>query len=126
MKFEDIRSKIDGIPYIMPEMAQDLYNFILKYKPLHCLELGFAHGASSCYIAAALDEVGQGQLTCVDLISGLEWQKPSIEELMEQTGLGNLVTIEREHTGYNWFLKKMIMENSNDGQCSPVYDLCLI
>ena len=126
MKFEDIRSQIDGIPYIMPEMAKDLYNFILENKPLHCLELGFAHGASSCYIAAALDEVRQGQLTCVDLISGLEWQKPSIEELMEQTGLGNLVTIEREHTGYNWFLKKMIMENSDDGQCNPLYDLCFI
>lgn len=126
MKFEEIRSKIDGIPYIMSEMAKDLYNFVIENKPSQCLELGFAHGASSCYIAAALDEIGSGHLTSVDLISGLEWQKPTIEELMEKTGLGGLVTITREHTGYNWFLKKKIMDNSSNNRCTPLYDLCFI
>jgi len=126
MKFEEIRSKIDGIPYIMSEMAKDLYNFVIENKPRQCLELGFAHGASSCYIAAALDEIGSGHITSVDLISGLEWQKPTIEELMEQTGLGGWVTINREHTGYNWFLKKKIMDRSLNNRCTPLYDLCFI
>jgi len=126
MKFEEIQKQIAGIPYIMSEMAKDLYHFITENRPTHCLELGFAHGASSCYIAAALDEIGGGKLTSVDLISGMSWQKPSIEELLEKTGLTEWVTIHREHTGYNWFLKKKIMENSEDKICSPIYDLCFI
>ena len=126
MKFEEIRNKIEGIPYIMSEMAKDLYRFVTENRPAHCLELGFAHGASSCYIAAALDEIGDGQLTSVDLLSGLSWQKPSIEELMEKTGLARWVSINREHSGYNWFLKKKIMENSVGNSCTPIYDLCFI
>jgi predicted O-methyltransferase YrrM len=126
MKFEEIRELIDGVPYIMSEMAKDLYNFVLENKPQNCLELGFAHGASSCYLAAALDELGSGKLTSVDLLSGLEWQKPSIEELLEKTGLGPWISVKREHTGYNWFLKKRIMENSVDNVCTPIYDFCFI
>lgn len=126
MKFEEIRNKIDGVPYIMSEMAKDLYKFVIENRPVHCLELGFAHGASSCYIAAALDEIGSGHLTSVDLISGLSWQKPTIEELLKRTGLSQWVTVQREHTGYNWFLKKKIMESSENNNCTPIYDLCFI
>ncbi|MEE4164783.1 MAG: class I SAM-dependent methyltransferase [Desulfocapsaceae bacterium] len=126
MKFKEISAKIDGIPYIMPEMASDLYTFIISNRPAQCLELGFAHGASSCYIAAALDELGSGRLTSVDLISAASWQKPSIEELLEKTGLAGLVDVHREHTGYNWFLKKKIMEHTANNDCTPVYDLCFI
>jgi len=126
MKFQEIRSHLEGIPYMEPNRARTLYEFIIENRIADCLELGFAHGVSSCYIAAALDELGTGHLTSVDLIAAAEWQKPSIEELLNQTGLGQYVTVAREQTSYTWFLKKKIEENSKDGNCDRVYDFCFI
>ncbi len=126
MKFSEIRSHLQGIPYMESERAEHLYSFIIENKLSDCLELGFAHGVGSCYIAAALDEVGSGHLTTVDLLSGLEWQQPSIEELLSKTGLTRYVTILREHTSYTWFLKKKIEESSKGGHCEPIYDFCFI
>ena len=126
MKFDIVRSQLSGIPYIEPERAEILYNFILETQPENCLELGFAHGVSSCFIAAALDELGKGYLTTVDLIPSMEWQKPSIEQLLSKTGLENWVTIVRENTTYNWFLMKMIERQTSEYICEPNYDFCFI
>lgn len=126
MDFPTIQKHLENIPYILPELARDLYDFILENKPAHCLELGFGHGVSSCYIAAALDELGTGRLTTVDLLSAREWQDPAIETLLDKTGLGSYVTVCREQTGYTWFLQKMIYENSSDNRCTPIYDFCFL
>jgi predicted O-methyltransferase YrrM len=126
VKFSDVTEAIAGIPYVMPEMAKDLYDFVMKHRPKRCLELGFGHGASSSYIAAALDEIGTGRLTSVDLLSAREWQKPPIEEVLAKTDLQHLVDIHRERSGYNWFLKKEIAANSSGNVCRAVYDFCFI
>lgn len=126
MEFNKIQQLIDGVPYIMGEMASDLYHFIRETKPLSCLELGFGHGASSCYIAAALEENGKGHLTSVDLISAKQWQDPAIEDLLERTGLSQWVSVHRESGGYNWFLKKNIEQQSRVNRCTPLYDLCFL
>lgn len=126
MQFEAVKAHIAGIPYILDEMATDLYSFIMKEEPRECLELGFGHGASSCYIAAALDELGKGKLTSVDLLSGMEWQTPSIEELLLRTGLSNRVEVHRERSNYTWFLAKQIEKQTFNKRCVPVYDFCFI
>lgn len=126
MKFETIHKQLDGIPYILPQLARELYDFILEKKPGNCLELGFAHGVSSCYIAAALDELGHGHLTSVDLLAASEWQHPAIEELLERTGLTSYVTVCRENSGYNWFLQKEIYRLSKGNICTPIYDFCFL
>ncbi len=126
MKFEEIRSLVKGVPYVMDDMAYDLYHHVLENKPDQCLELGFGHGASSCYVAAALDELGEGRLTSVDLVGAKEWQDPTIEQLLEKTGLRKWVNVVRENTGYNWFLKRMIASSTKENRCIPLYDFCFI
>lgn len=127
MKFEKIHAHLEGIPFISTKDGKVLYKFILDKKPSECLELGFAHGTSSCYIAAALDELGSGHLTSVDLVTSyVKWQKPSIEELLAKTGLQEYVSIIREKTSYTWFLKKKIEQSSSTEECKPVYDFCFI
>ena len=71
MKFKKVESLLKGIPYTHPERGEYLYDFIINKQPQNCLELGFAHGVDSCYMAAALDEIGKGELTCIDLISDM-------------------------------------------------------
>jgi len=126
MQFEEISQLVKGIPFMESERAKILYDFIIENRVTECLELGFAHGVGSCYIAAALDELGTGQLTSVDLLEAKQWQEPSIEALLARTGLENYVTVAREHSSYTWFLKKKIEECTEDGYCSPVYDFCFI
>jgi predicted O-methyltransferase YrrM len=123
LKFEEVRGLVDGVPFMKPDQAQILYDFILQKQPRDCLELGFAHGVSVCYTAAALQELGRGHLTAVDLTISREWQQPSIEELLDKTGLGSSVTVVREPTSYTWFLKRKLEAASDD---SGVYDFCYI
>lgn len=125
VRFEDARSLLEGIPYIKPERARTLYDFVLEAKPQACLELGFAHGTSSCYIAAALHALGRGHLVAVD-IEDSAGRRPPIETLLARTGLSPYVTVVREVNSYNWFLKKEIERRSTGGRCEPAYDFCFI
>lgn len=125
MNFSDISKIVEGIPYTQKERGKQLYDHIIKHKPAKCLELGFAHGVASCYMAAALDEIGDGKLTCVDLFSS-EDLKPNLESLLKTAGLEKFVDIHREKSCYTWFLKKEIEKNTDKYTCRQVYDLCFI
>ena len=96
----------------------------MREKPRSCLELGHAHGVSSAYIAAALDEIG-GHLDTVDLLPAAE-NVPNLETLLEKMRLSHRVTIHREVNSYTWFLKKKIAHQSANGKCEPCYDFCFI
>lgn len=126
MDFETIRKHLDGIPFITAKQGRKIYDFVLAEKPQRCLELGIGHGVSSCYTAAALHAIGRGKLDSVDLIDALQWQKPSLEELLIRTGLSPLVTVHREKTSYTWYLKKVIEAQTVDGRCRPLYDFCFL
>jgi predicted O-methyltransferase YrrM len=132
MKFQELESRLGKFSFITtigPRRGRVLFDSILKMAPSECLELGFGHGTSSCYIAAALDELGSGNLTSVDMLGASEWQKPSIEELLHATGLEDRVTVVRENTSYTWFLKKKIEERSSGPSghvCEPLYDFGFI
>ncbi|GAB3680703.1 class I SAM-dependent methyltransferase [Salinisphaera aquimarina] len=125
MKFSDAARELAGIPHISRHSARVLYDFLLTEKPVDCLELGFAHGAGSGYIAAALDELGRGHLTSVDIELSRDFE-PTIEHTLDRLGLPDRVSIQREINSYNWFLKKTIEAQTRDGQCTPCYDFVFI
>lgn len=116
---------LKGIPHMSSQSGTALYNHIFEMKPKQCLELGFAHGVSSCYIATALKDIGEGHLTSVDIDTS-RYRIPPIEELLNLTDVKPFVTVVREKTSYNWFLKKEIERNTNHGVCIPYYDFCFI
>jgi predicted O-methyltransferase YrrM len=124
MTFEEAQRHLKGIPHIGDAQAWELYQFVHRAGPRACLELGHAHGASSAYIAAALDEVG-GHLDTVDLLSAAD-RAPNLESLLARMNLTRLVTIHREVNSYTWFLKKRIAAQSANGKCQPCYDFCFV
>ncbi|WP_053972487.1 class I SAM-dependent methyltransferase [Mangrovimonas sp. ST2L15] len=128
MTFDQVNQKVKGVPYISKNNAKSLYDFIIKNRPKHILELGIAHGTASCYMAAALDEIGGGELTCVDLLEVKDSFKPSIEEQLKSLDLETYVEIHRMTSGYNWFLHNDIKSSSaNENKiCKPKYDLIII
>ena len=128
MEFKAVYDKIKDVPFIEPSNAQAIYDFILETKPAEVLELGFAHGTSSCYIAAALKANNHGRLTCVDLHAVRDQFKPSIRGTTEGSRLSDIVEIHRMQSGYNWFCTTRSKEQSNNTEkvCKPVYDLIII
>jgi|SRR5688572_26788391 len=124
MKFEEANRHLKAIPHIGEEQAQELYHFVLRERPKFSLELGHAHGASSSYIAAALDEFG-GHLDTVDILSARD-REPNLETLLSKLRLEHVVSIHREINSYTWFLKKKIAAQSMHGNCEPCYDFCFI
>lgn len=105
MKFDEIARIVEGVPFTSANRGKILYDHVLQNKLQNCLELGFVHGVASCYIAAALHELGSGTLTCVDLETSVDIE-PNLEELLGRAGLESFVNVHREIESYTWFLKK--------------------
>jgi len=126
MKFDKISTLLHGIPYTSLSKGRNLYDIIIKNEPKNILELGFAHGVASCYMAAALEELSSGKITVVDLEKSKN-EKPNIEDLLIISGLSQYVDIFREKNSYNWFLNKEIESNTdNNNNCIPKYDFVFI
>lgn len=126
MKFEEIYAIVGSVPFISKENGRFLYDLIIKEKLTNILELGIAHGTGTCYMAAALEELGRGSITSVDLIEVKDAFKPSPEDQLDKAGLSEFAEVVRMQTGYTWFLHDEIAANTKDDVCNEVYDLCVI
>lgn len=126
MKFETVHQHVKGVPYISERNAKQLYDMIIENEFAQILELGIAHGTATCYMAAAVDELGGGHVQCVDLESVRDEFVPSAESQVAKCGLDNLVDITRMQTGYTWFLHDEIERQTIENYCQPKYDLCII
>ena len=103
-----------------PEHADIMTALILEHRLQRVLELGFHQGVSTCYIAAALDELGGGSLTTIDLEEARHLD-PNVETLLESLGLRQLVSVYYEPASYLWRLMKML-----EASPPPRFDLCYI
>jgi len=86
MKFGNTARQLADTSHISRYSARVLHDFLLAEQPVDCLELGFAHGANSGCIAAALDKLDRGHLTCVDTEPSLDFT-PVIEQSLERLSL---------------------------------------
>jgi predicted O-methyltransferase YrrM len=120
MKLAEVTQKVAGIPYMSSEQGEVITRLILTHRLRRILELGFHHGVSTCYLAAALDELGGGRLTTIDLEEA-RTHTPSAEDLLTDLGLRHLVTLHYEPTSYLWRLMKML-----DAEPVPQFDLAYI
>ena len=69
MKPEEVYAKLGDLPHMKLVQGRKLWEHLCEHQVERCLELGFFHGTSSAYIAAALDELGRGSLDCVDRLT---------------------------------------------------------
>jgi predicted O-methyltransferase YrrM len=102
------------------QQAEKITRFIIDKKVETILELGFMHGVSTCYMAAALAELGRGSIVTIDL----EWTSaatPNVEKLLERIGERQRVTVFYEPTSYNWRLMRFLEQDP-----APRFDLCYL
>ena len=115
----DVRRALGAVPMMTLEQGEKLTALLREYGLRDVLELGFAHGVSTCYLAAAVQEHG-GHVTTVDLQDARR-RKPNLDELLGRIGLASYVTAYYEPTSYTWRLMRMLEEDP-----APRFDLCFI
>lgn len=120
MKLEDVAAVVDGLPWMKRPQARVMTDLIMAQRPRNILELGFKHGVSTCYMAGALDELGGGHVTTVDLTSARELS-PNADELLGRLGLSDYVTVHYEETSYIWRLLEMLERSPR-----PQFDFCYL
>lgn len=114
MQLDRVLTSTAGIPHMSPDRGKEIYEFVRQERPNSVLELGFAHGVSACYIAAALKDNGSGQLTTIDVHAARE-RDPHIEELLGAAGLLDWVHPIYTPTSYTWELMRML-EDQRQGE----------
>lgn len=125
MKFEEIESHLRGIPHTPSEDGKVLYNFVLENKISNILELGFQHGVSTNYFAAALDELGSGIILTIDREIARK-ESPNIYELSKKTALDKYIEVIFANTSYIWELRKLIKHNIENPDKAKLFDFCFI
>jgi predicted O-methyltransferase YrrM len=109
-----------------PAAGEQLHDFVREHRFDHVLELGFAFGVSSVYLASALEANGHGRLTSVDLEVAKE-RVPTAQESVDKAGLTHRVDFNYEATSYTWFLHDKLREQLRDGdRIEPLYDFVFI
>jgi len=114
---EEVKAIVGDTPCMSLDQAERMRAFIRRHRPRDVLELGFAHGVSTCYMAAALEEIGGGSLTTIDLENSRK-REPSIDDLLGQCGFSDRVTVHFEPRSFTWRLMRMLEQPS-----PPMFDL---
>lgn len=125
MKFDQVDSELKNIIGMPGNKGRRIYDFIINNDIKQVLELGFLHGKSTCYMAAALQEKGGGCVTTIDFDKAKE-KTPDILSLSRGLRLDEHIKAVFTPVSYNWELMKLIESQTHDNQCVPLYDFCYI
>ena len=127
MKFNEVYALVKDLPCTEEKQCRILYDWVLESRPSECLELGFLYGKTSCVIAAALDEIGAGRLTSIDLEAVRNHQgNPNALHNLERAGLQRFATPLFSQISYTWELKKIIEQQTREGVCHPKFDFVFL
>ncbi len=100
-----------------------IYEGIIAGQAHDCLELGTGYGASTCVMAAAVEEIGGGTVTTVDWIDRPPF---GVRRLSEITGLSRYIEPVLIERGYNAYLRDVLRRQTKDRLCTPCFDFCFL
>lgn len=105
---EPLAQVLAGIPHMTPAQGQAITDFIRQHRLRNCLELGFAHGVGTAYIAHAVQSLGGGHVATIDLEAARQ-RRPDIHTTLERARVDpQLVEIYFEPSCYTWRLMKFL------------------
>lgn len=94
---------VGNTPHTTHAQGKALHNFVIEHRLTRCLELGFAHGVGTVWVAAALQELGGGKVIAVDNETAYR-RTPSAAELTAKAGLQEYIELHYDESSYNWHL----------------------
>lgn len=119
--FDEVADRLAGIPFTTPGNGRVLYDFILDNEIEDILEIGFHHGVSTCYLAAALAERGSGHIVTLDHRSS-RGKDPNLPQLLGEFGFAEYVTPVFAERSYTWELYRLLAEPSTDRSSRQRFD----
>jgi predicted O-methyltransferase YrrM len=125
---EAVQNRLDELdlpPLTSRAAGRMLYEFVLHSEILDVLELGFAHGMSTAYLAAALDEKGGGLVTTIDRRDALE-REPNIHAVLDHVGLRHIVRPVFAERSYTWELMRLLSERVAGDGAAACFDFSFI
>lgn len=128
MNASDVAERLQQLRYrqmTSPEAGRLLYEFVVNGDVENVLELGFGHGTSTCFIAAALQEKGRGSVTTIDRRSALS-RRPNLLTLLDHLGLQDYVEPLVSERSYTWELMKLIERQTDGNRTDPCFDFCFL
>ncbi len=115
MDLASVEALVGPIPNMTLERAEVLRGLLGSAQAPRILELGFAHGVGTCFLAAMAGP--DGRVTAIDLEVARD-RNPRAQDLLERLGLSDRVELHYERTSYTWRLMRML----EDGE-GPRFDL---
>lgn len=112
-------------PLISVELGHLLYELALRNGVADVLELGFGHGTSTAYLAAALQEKRAGTVTTIDRREALD-RAPNLFEVLEHLGLTGQVRPIFSDRSYTWDLMHLLDRQVRGTLTEPCFDFCFI
>jgi glycosyltransferase involved in cell wall biosynthesis/predicted O-methyltransferase YrrM len=119
--FDEVADRLRGIQFTNPENGRALYDFILDNKIEDILEIGFHHGVSTCYLAAAIAERGSGHIVTLDQRTSRD-KDPNLPQLLDEFGFVDYVTPVFAERSYTWELYRLLTETSTDRASRQRFD----
>jgi predicted O-methyltransferase YrrM len=113
----DVKSVVGDLPFMTLERAEAMTGLIHENDVRDVLELGFCHGVSTCYIAAALEQRGEGHVVTIDRASRI-LNAPSVEQLLDRLSVRHRAMIFYEYDSYNWRMQHFFAQSVR-----PEFDL---
>jgi len=117
---EQVFERLGTLPYMKLPQARIIYDLITGNRLCNCLELGFFHGVSTAYIAGAIQDLGEGGVTTIDLKNAAN-REPNIEWVLSVTSLRDLVRVYLEDRSFNWRLMRLLEEGRFES-----FDFCYL
>lgn len=107
MNASAVADALVGIPYMTADQGRLVTDFICTHQLRRCLELGFAHGSGTAYLAHAVRPLG-GRVTAVDLEAARQRQ-PDIYTTLRQAQVDPAeVELYFEPSSYTWRMMKFL------------------
>jgi predicted O-methyltransferase YrrM len=116
--FDRVTRVWGDLKYMDEARALYLRDLIKKNNCSDLLEIGFAYGKSSSYLAAILEDEGRGHLTTIDKRTSKK-RKPQIGKVLAAVELSHRVTPIFAWRSYTWELAKMLEQAPR-----PQFDFC--
>jgi predicted O-methyltransferase YrrM len=118
---DEVADRLGGIKFTTPENGRLLHDFILDNRIEDILEIGFHHGVSTCYLAAALAERGSGHIITLDHRISRD-KDPNLPQLLDEFGFSEYATPVFAERSYTWELYRLLAETSTDRLSRQQFD----
>jgi predicted O-methyltransferase YrrM len=116
---EDVDRTVGDTPYMTLEQARLLQQLWSTVPDGDILELGFAYGKGSAYLAAIASQRGR-RVTCIDNLTARE-RSPRADETLNAAGVAEHVDLVFAENGYLWWMKQQLEEGRDCRRFSLVY-----